>query len=382
MEAFFKDLVCHGGHNDSFDHSSSDGGDSPRTSIPRSDTQLVASGPVPKGRRSSTRSLKADWGCDKERRSSSGGLPVWEDMPPADTIAEPHSEASGALEEFDVHSKPLCGSMLIPAIARIPKLNRLSFHDENEGVNIMQANTDPTVDRCKAMAMATQQAEMRADAARAMLQNDGGPPKRSVRPSSTSGRSPAPKSPNANARPPSPLPKSSGKLGFGSSGRGRLETFSKLHASPMHSSRAKKRCETPDTSRREPKTASQRPSPLSKRSPGTTPRPSPLPARPQRPPPTPGRTPRCSGLGPPPSPLRQPSLGQSPGIARQQSQSFMINLAAVPGPPRCNSIAQSQVGRSASTGRMTGAKRQTLTKPPISCCRMHKCRLLATARGQ
>merc|ERR1719424_1066942 len=115
-------------------------------------------------------------------------------MPPADAIAEPHSEATGALEEFD-HNQPLCGSMLIPAIARIPKLNRLSFHDENEGVNIMQANTDPTVDRCKAMAMATQQAEMRADAARAMLQNEGGPPKRSVRPSSTSGRSPAPKSP-------------------------------------------------------------------------------------------------------------------------------------------------------------------------------------------
>merc|ERR1719453_965036 len=131
--------------------------------------------PALQGRKASSRSLKKDWSS-----ADTGQIPVWEDiepsandgqdMEPIQLAPKLEPEVRGALEEFDFAPKP-------PAINRIPKHKRLSFPDENEGINTVRANYDPETDRCKAMDMATKQAALRENAARAMLGD--GPPKRS-----------------------------------------------------------------------------------------------------------------------------------------------------------------------------------------------------------
>lgn len=320
MESFFKDLVCHGDHNgnDSFNDSISEG-ESPRD-LRRIGTMVMTKTQTSKalqGRRSSNRSLQKDWssiGADDD-----GQIPVWEDNEPLgndeqaklDHIAEVerHLKERGALEDLDDFDFPPRD----PAITRIPKNKRLSFPDENEGVNTVHAGYNPDTDRCKAMDMATKQAALREIEARRML-----------------GRGPglgAPSQPPKSST--TPRASSKGKLGFGSSSSRRLDSLPtpSIHSSrgpsPMRSSRGSKRCELPEP-------------PRGPGAPTAPSRQSSVPQKPQGSSPTP-RTANdhltTPLWGAPSTPQRQsPSSVKSP--------SFVLG----PGPPRCPSMAVAAPG--------------------------------------
>merc|ERR1719506_2031054 len=221
-------------------------------------------------------------------------------------------------------------SIKIPAIAKIPKHQRLSFADENESVNTYRANKDPETDRCKAMALATKQAGLREEVAKAML-SACAPPKRSPK----MGGPLASRSSNSGRSPCTPQDGPGEKLGFGSSApRSKRDS---LPAPPPASARSKNRCETPEPASR----VGMVRSPMDKRSQKV------LPQRPQGPPPT--------RQQPPPSPRGNSMWPPSPQSGRRQSPSFMLK----PGPPRCPSHASlsSGITRQASAGRCPSISR-------------------------
>lgn len=208
----------------------------------------------------------------------------------------------------------------VPAITRIPKHARISFLDENEGVNTVRANYQPDIDRCKEMDKACKQAAVREDAALAVLNA----PQKS--------RVPAPLGLHSARKPPSARddPKT-GRQGYGSSSH--RPGLDHLGGAPQSSSRRTSGCESPMTSRRGP----QGESPMTSRRNSTVPTPSPMSSRRgstasrQRPHGAPP-TPRCNSVDPrgqnaPQWPPRSPS-------PQRGSPSFM---SMVPGPPRCNS---------------------------------------------
>jgi len=345
MESFFKDLVCHGDYNgnDSFNDSNSEG-ESPQH-LPRSGTMVMTKTHTTKaleGRRSSNRSLQKRWGSIGS--DENGQIPVWEDVEPLDRDEQAkldhieevskHLKERGALEDLDDFDFPPRD----PAITRIPKHKRLSFPDENEGVNTVRAGYNPDTDRCKAMDIATKQAALREIEARRMLA-----PKQSP---GLGAQSQPPKSSNT------PRTSSSGKLGFGTSSR-RLDS---LPTPPMHSSRADrrpsplpspralKRCDIPEA-QRGPGAPSPSPLQHSKSS-------VPLTQKPQGS----SHTPRATN-----DHLTTPMWG-APSTPQRQSPSSMKSPSFVlaPGPPRCPSMASlsPQSSRPAPNGTGGGEKRR------------------------
>lgn len=340
MEAFFKDLVCHGdaAHNDSMADSGSDG-ESP--SLPRSGTMVMTSKMARDEMqdRKPSRCLKKEWAAEQH-----GQMPVWEDVEPVATDeANLHEEAMGplpiamapALESFDF------GPPKIPAITRIPKDKRLSFPDENtsHGVNTIRAGHDPETDRCKAMDIATKQAAARENAARAMLNE--GPPKRGP---GLGGHSQPPKSPTS-ARGPTPPKKNESKtpraLGFGTSSR-RLDS---LPAPPMHSSRGPSplrssrtstggRCETPEPQRG---SGAASPSPMQN---------------------TTSSAQQQKLQGAPPTPRGNNMWGQQAAPPTPQRQKDASSFVLGPGPPRCPSMSSLSPQTSRAKSNTAGEKRR------------------------
>lgn len=299
---------------------------------------MINSSALPKGRKTrgekNARSLKKEWGGSQGR----GNIPVWEDME-----LEPSTPDPAMKEELEfIHKMPDrydeakqefissatrhqdLRSIQIPIVAKIPRDQRLSFADENEGVNTRQANYDPCVDRCKAMDIATKQAAQREDAAREML---------------TSRKMPPPRSPMLGSAPKSPIHP---LLGFGTS-TPRHDSMRIPSFSPQ-TSRTHKRAETPEPSpmqtHRDTRCTSRGPVPSPMQSHRGV-----LPQRPRGPPPSqqqPPQSPRNTSRQPPPSPQ---------AVTRQYSKP--------PGPPRCasNAALSSQMGRASSTSRVGPPRR-------------------------
>lgn len=320
---------------------------------------MINSSPMPKGRKTrgekNARSLKKEWGGSQGR----GNIPVWEDME-----LEPSTPDPAMKEELDfIHKMPDrydeakqefissatrhqdLRSIQIPIVAKIPRDQRLSFADENEGVNTRQANYDPCVDRCKAMDIATKQAAQREDAAREML---------------TSRRMPPPRSPMLGSAPKSPIHP---LLGFGTS-TPRIDSMRIPSFSPQ-TSRTHKRGQTPEPSPMQTHRDTSR-GPGLHRDTSRGPVPSPmqshrgvLPQRPRGPPP--------SQQQPPQSPLntsrQPPQPPQSPRNTSRQPppspQAVARQYSKPPGPPRCasNAALSSQMGRASSASRVGPSRR-------------------------